>query len=198
MATSNVTIANRALQKLGAKRVESLTQDHPNARSVNACFESVRDAELRRYDWAFAIARASLAADSEDTLWGGWNRFVVPNDFLRLILDDESTSVVDWRLEGLRDSGDDSVLAIVTQDAAPLKIRYIAKVTDPTFFDPLFIEALACKLALECCEEITGSTSKKESVKDDYKTAVNEAKRIGSIERAEKDPPDDEWVEARR
>ena len=196
MATSNVAIANRALQKLGAKRIESLSQDHPNARSVNACFELVRDAELRRYDWAFAIARASLAADSDDTLFGNWNRFVVPNDFLRLLLDDESSSVVDWRIEGMRDSGDSSVLTIVTQDAAPLKIRYIARLTDPTFFDPLFVEALACKIALECCEEITGSS--RDSLKDDYRFAVNEAKRLGSIERAEKDPPEDEWVEARR
>ena len=196
MATSNVAIANRALQKLGAKRIESLSQDHPNARSVNACFELVRDAELRRYDWAFAIARASLAADSDDTLFGNWNRFVVPNDFLRLLLDDESSSVVDWRIEGMRDSEAASVLAIVTQDAAPLKIRYIARLTDPTFFDPLFVEALACKIALECCEEITGSS--RDSLKDDYRFAVNEAKRLGSIERAEKDPPEDEWVEARR
>ena len=36
MAISDVTVANRALQKLGAKRIESLTQDTPNARSINA------------------------------------------------------------------------------------------------------------------------------------------------------------------
>ena len=47
-------------------------------------------------------------------------------------------------------------------------------ITDPNYFDPLFIEALECKLALVTCEEITGSTSKKESIKDDYKT-VSEA-----------------------
>ena len=39
MAISRVQLANRALQKLGAKRIESLTQDHPNARSMNAAFE---------------------------------------------------------------------------------------------------------------------------------------------------------------
>ena len=198
MAVSDVQIANRALQKLGAKRIESLTQDHPNARSLNACYELVRDAELRRYDWGFAISRASIAADSSDTLWGGWNRFTVPNDFLRLLLDDESTSVVDWRLEGRLSPDATPTLCIVTQDASPLEIRYVARVADPTIYDPLFIEALACKLAMETCQEITGSTSKMESLKDDYKFAVNEAKRLGSIERAEQDPPDDEWVEARR
>jgi len=198
MAISNVAIANRALQKLGAKRIESLTQDHPNARSINACFDLVRDAELRRYDWAFAISRASIAASTSDTLFGSWNRFAVPNDYLRLLLDDEDDTVVDWRLEGKYEPDGESALFIITQDAAPLEIRYIARVTDPTTFDALFIDALTCKIAIECCEEITGSNSKKESLKDDYKFAINEAKRLGSIERSEKDPPEDEWVAARR
>jgi hypothetical protein len=188
MATSEVGIANRALQKLGAGRISSLSQDHPNARSMNAAYALVRDAEIRRYDWAFAIKRASIAADGDDTLYGDFNRFSLPNDYLRILLDPEDQSVVDWRIEGLH---------IVTKDAAPLEIRYIARIEDPNFYDSLFIEALACKLALETCEDVTGSTSKKESVKDDYGFAVAEAKRLGSIERAEQDHPDDEWLEAR-
>ena len=37
MAVSEVSIANAALQKLGSpSRLESLTQDHPNARTMNA------------------------------------------------------------------------------------------------------------------------------------------------------------------
>jgi len=198
MALSDVAIANRALQKLGAKRIESLTQDHPNARSINACFEIVRDAELRRYDWAFAISRASIAADATDTLFGGWNRFSLPNDYIRLLLDDEGDNIVDWRIEGKYQPDGDSSLYIVTQDASPLEIRYISRVTDANAFDALFVEAFAAKLAIETCDEITGSSSKKESLKDDYTFAINEAKRLGSIERAEKDPPEDEWVAARR
>ena len=189
MPTSNVAIANRALQKLGAERVESLTQDHPNARSMNACFEAVRDAELRRYDWSFAIKRASVAADADVTLWGNWNKYSLPGDFLRLLLDNESNSVVDWRIEGIY---------IVTGDDAPLEFRYIARIEDPNYFDLLFIEAFASKLALECCEEITQSASKKDRIQGEYTFAVNEAKRLGSIERAEQDPPEDEWIEARR
>lgn len=198
MAASNVAIANLALQKLGADRIESLTQDHPNARSMNACFERVLEAELRRYDWAFAITRASLAADASDTLWGGWNRFPLPNDYLRLLLDDESLGVVDWRIEGKYEPGAEPELCIVTKDAAPLDIRYIARVTDPNAYDALFIESFACKLAVQTCKEITGSTGAVQEIRDQYKVAINEAKRLGSIERAEKDPPEDEWIEARR
>jgi hypothetical protein len=188
MAISNVAIVNRALQKLGAERIESLTQDHPNARSMNAAFEQVRDAELRRYVWTFAIKRASIAADASDTLWGDWNQYSLPNDFLRLIRDDETGHAPDWRIEGLY---------IITQDAAPLEIRYVAKITDPNYFDSLFVEALACKLAVETCEEITQSTSKAQRVRGDYDFAIGEAKRISAIEKEAQEFPEDSWLTAR-
>jgi hypothetical protein len=189
VAISNVAIANRALQKLGAKRISSLTQDAPNARSMNAAFERVRDAELRRYDWTFAIKRDSIAADGDGPVWGGYNRYSLPNDFLRLIRDDESGANVDWRIEGLY---------ILTGDAAPLKIKYIARIEDPNFYDPLFAEAFAGRLAMECAKEITDSTSDKESVKDDYKTDIAEARRVGAIEKAAQEFPEDPWLAARR
>ena len=62
---SEVDIANRALQKLGAESIVSLTQDSENARACNLCYEPIRDAELRAHPWNFAIKRASLAADSK-------------------------------------------------------------------------------------------------------------------------------------
>mgnify|MGYP000862511461 CR=1 FL=1 len=64
---SKVSIANGALERLGEKRIESLTQDDVRARSMNASFDSVRDALLRKYDWGFAIRRASIAADGSET-----------------------------------------------------------------------------------------------------------------------------------
>lgn len=189
MATSNVAIANGALQRLGEKRIELLTQDSANARSMNAAFERVRRAELRRYIWNFAIKRASLAQDGDDPVWGGWNQFSLPNDFLRLIRDDETGFAVDWKIEGQY---------ILTSDGAPLDIRYVADITDPNTFDSLFIEVFECKLAMVTCEEITGSTSKKESIKDDYKKAIAEARLVGAIEKEAQEFPEDSWISARR
>ena len=190
MAVSKVQIANRALQKLGAKRISSLEQDHPNARSMNAAFELVRDTELRRYAWSFAIKRDSIAADGDDSLWGNWNRYSLPNDFIRLIRDDESGSHVDWKIEGLY---------ILSKDASPLEIRYIARIEDPNYYDALFIEAFAGRLASQCYTEIKdSSTTDKESVKDDYKADIAEAKRVGAIEKEAQEFPEDEWLAARR
>ena len=57
-------------------------------------------------------------------VWGGWTRYSLPNDFLRLIRDDESGLDVDWKIEGLY---------ILSADASPLEIRYIANIEDPNF-----------------------------------------------------------------
>ncbi len=190
MAASNVRIANRALQKLGAGRISSLDQDHPNARSMKAAFDSVRDMELRRYDWSFAIKRASIAADGTDeTILNTWKRYSLPNDFLKLIRDDESGAHPDWKIEGLY---------ILSADASPLEIRYIARIEDPNFYDTLFIEAFAGRLAMECCEEITQSDGKMDRVVAAYKEDIAEAKRIGAIEKPAQDFPEDPWLTARR
>jgi hypothetical protein len=190
MAISNVAIANLALQKLGSSRkLESLTQDHPNARTLNLAFEPVRRAELRRYDWSFAIKRESIAEDGDEPTWGDWNQFSLPNDFLRLLRDDESGIAVDYKVEGR---------FILSKNAAPLEIRYIADIDDPNFYDSLFVEAFASKLAFQCCEEITQSTSKQDRCRADYDDAIAEAKRIGAIEKEAVELPEDEWISSMR
>jgi len=196
MATSIVAIANLALQKLGQDAIEALDQDDPNARSMNRIYEPARDAMLRRYAWGFSIRRQSIAADGAQTAWGEHNRYSVPNDYIRLVRDDESGFRPDWRIE----SGDEGEgVFIVSDDDSPLLIRYIAKVEDPNAFDALFVEALACKMAHDTCKQITGSSDLKERIKEDWDQAISEAKRAGSIEKETQDytENDDSWLNVR-
>lgn len=189
MAISNVKIANRALQLLGSSsRIESLSEDSPNARSLSVCFEQVRDAALRKHTWTFAKTRAEIAADGDDAEWGGWHRYSKPNDFLRLIRDNETGFAVDWQIEG------DFILSA---DTSPLQLKYVRKVTDPNSYDSLFVEVYAVLLAIATCKEITGSESSKESLKNDYDALIAEAKRIGSIEEPAQEFPEDSWILAR-
>lgn len=194
MSASDIGVANYALQKLGADRVESFDQNHPNARSVKAVFDTIKRAELRRYHWSFATRRVILAKDTAQTLWGNLNRYTVPTGFIRLIFDDETGQRTDWRIE----SDDTDTLYIVTKDAAPLYIKYIHEVKAANLYDPLFENAFATKMAFEMCEEVTGSGGRKASLKDDYKTAVAEAKRVGSIEKMAIEFPEDTYISERR
>ncbi len=188
---SEVQICNRALQKLGAKRITSLTEDSTNARACNVAYESVRDALLRSYVWSCATKRAELAADSEAPDWGRANAFQLPSDYIRLAdpYPEDNHNNHDWVIEGKK---------IYTDDSAPIYVRYVYRVTDPNEMDALFQEALSAKLAYEICEEITQSNSKKESLGGDFDKSIKEAKRVGAIEKVASQPPEDSWVTVRQ
>lgn len=187
---SNVEIANRALQKLGAKRITSLTEDSVNARAVSACFDILRKAELRKHPWSFAIERVQLAASSTAPLFVKEKSFPLPSDCLRVLPNDPDYEYnnKDWQIEGQN---------IITDDAAPLNVRYIKDVTDPNVMDVLFREALSAKIAMELCEELTQSNTKIRTAKVMYDEAINDAKKINAIERVPITPFRDEWITVR-
>lgn len=187
---SAVEICNRALQKLGAKRITSLTQDSSNARACNVAYESVLKSELRAHTWNFAIKRAEIAADATSPTWGKAKSFQLPSDFLFLAHDypEDNLNSKDWQIEGRK---------ILTDDAAPIYIRYIYLVTDPNEMDSLFIEAFATQLALQLCEEITQSNSKKDAIFTEYKDIIKTARKANAIEQISAEPPEDTWITVR-
>ncbi len=191
MATSDVAICNLALQKLGAARIASLAEDSRNARSCNACFTAIRDREIRARAWNFAKKRATLAPHATTPAFDFDYAFPVPSDFLRLL--PPSRNGLDWTIENHQ-----GVKCILTNDGDTLDVSYLAKVTDPNLFDSLFIEALAAKLAWHMCEEITQSNQKKADIFNEYKDILKEARQINAFEQISAEPPEDDWLVARR
>lgn len=57
---TSTDIANRALQHVGARRITSLLDNSKAASEVNACYDGLREAELRRNVWVAATRRAVL------------------------------------------------------------------------------------------------------------------------------------------
>lgn len=196
---SDVDICNRALTKLGEARITSLTDNLEPARVLNSLFEIVRDAELRSRVWRFAISRASLAALVATPDWGFDYQYQMPSDCLRILqvgeyypgvslTDYRNTDEAEWRIEGRK---------ILTNLEAPLKIRYVASISDTGQWDAAFVEAFACRLAVESAEALTQSTSKRELAWEEYKQAIKMAVRANAIESAPEPLPDSEWVVAR-
>ncbi len=191
MATSEVSLVNRALQKLGESGIEALDEDSPNARSMNTAYAPLRDKLQRIYTWNFCKARASIAAQTEQTAYGTLNRYQKPNDFLRLMRNKESSEQDvrhDWTIEGDY---------IVTEDSSPLQFRYIAKVTDTALFDPSFDEALATLIAKETCLDVTGSNKRKNDLVMDFKEEIASARQVNALENDSQIPLEDDWLLAR-
>lgn len=187
---SVVEICNRALQKLGARRISSLSEDSVNGRACNACYEVLRDAELQAHKWNFAIERVELAADSPAPTWGKANSFTLPSDFLKLADPDPewNENTIDYQIEGTK---------IFTNYDAPLQLRYVKKVTDANTMPALFREALSSRMAMELAEELTQSNSKRATAEIDYKRAISEARKANAIARRPADPATDSWITRR-
>lgn len=199
MPDAETMIANRALQKLGAARVMSIGDDSKNGRACQACYGSLRDAELRAHAWKFATARAVLPELEETPAFGFGRQFEAPADCLRLLQVGECAAddnLIDYRgaprpvfaYEGGR---------ILTDLGAPLHIRYVKRVTNAGLFDPLFAEALAARMAMEMADELTDSPGKAQIAGAMYKDAVRAAVRVDAIERSAESAPDASWMTGR-
>lgn len=185
---SKTDIANRALSKLGEKRVSNIdTQDTDSAKVIRYMWEVVRDAEIAKYPWNFAVKRLQIAKDAAAPVWEWSNYYTLPPDFLSLL---EVKGEPSYEIEQNSDGG----LAIATNNGSPIFIRYIARVENTGAFDPLFVEALACKIAMEACEEITQSNTKKQLLTQEYLRAISEAYASDSIQEYPKSLRDDEWL----
>lgn len=196
---SNVEIANRALTKVGARRLVSLEDNTEGGRTVNSMFTIVRDAELREHSWRFSIKRVQQPAQASAPVFGYLYQYRIPADCLKLL------QVGDWYPGAdLTDyvGADTSPYAvenglILTDYPAPLNLRYVARIEDPSLFDSLFVEAFACRLAMELAEPLTQSGQKRQLAAEEYKLAVSAAVSANSIEKPPDKIADDTWMMAR-
>lgn len=187
---SEVDIWNRALQKLGAKRVVSATEDSVNARECAACYDVLRDSLIESHSWSFSIERFALAADAVAPAWGRANSFQLPAGCLGVVppYPEDNSPYRDWVIESGK---------VLTNESAPLYVRCKMQVTDVNRMHTLFREALSCLMAFEMCEKLTQSNSKKESLREDLNKAIANAKKRSAIESVPVQPPEDTWVTGR-
>lgn len=197
---SNVEIANSALTKVGSTRITSLTDNVKAAREINAIFELRRDYLLRTHNWSFAMTRTTLPALDEPPSWGYTTLYQLPTDCMRVVQVNDM-----WVVPGLADytSGPDSEpykitgRRIETDIGAPLKLRYIKRVTDPAQFDAAFVEVFASDLADQVCEALTQSNTKREATRAVLRQSLLEAVRSNAIELPPEAIPDDSWILSR-
>jgi hypothetical protein len=200
MAVTDTSIGNRALAKLGAQRVLSLDDEGRNARALAAAYAPVRDAELRKHVWSFAVARTTLEASAEAPAYGFARRFPLPVDCVRVL----QVGAPDGPLQApdFHDGGEASYAveggAVLSDAAAPLTLRYVRRIEDAGAYDPLFVEAFACALAVELAEELTQSDARKAFVANQYLRAVRDAARLNAVEKPAEAAADDSWLLVRR
>lgn len=196
---SKTDIANRALTKLGEDRITDLLDDTERARTLNSMYAMCRDAELRAHVWNFAIKRASLPRLAQLPAFGYDFQYQLPSDLVRVIQINEwwywwggadyyGGNNAEYQIEGRM---------ILSNFNGPMPIRYVASVDDPGLYDSLFVEAFACRLAMEACERLTQSNTKLQALQQQYIAAIRQAVRADAVENPPESLPDESWMLSR-
>jgi len=198
--TTQTTIANRALQLLGYKRISSINDNDRGAIAINRAYLPVLYNMLRQNYWGFSIKRASLAASATPPTFGPANYYPLPADFLDLAPMDPTFGVnsggpltgppssVDWQIEGGQ---------IASNQQSPIQIRYVSSNITESMFDSIFAEAFAAALAMNTCEELTQSNTKIATAKGVYEDMMEIAKQRNAFESRPMQAPVSLWTSAR-
>lgn len=185
---SQTSIANAALTLLGADRIAAITDATERAAVMAELWDGARDAVLAAHPWNFALRRASLAADAAAPAWGYDRQFTLPADpyCLRVLRAEDSTMV--WRVEGRK---------LLTDEAAPFKLLYVARVTEIAEWAPAFCDALAARLAADAAFKLTNSREQADLMHKLYTQRLRDARSLDGQEGTPEQVEADELLTAR-
>ena len=176
MASSEVTICNLALGKLGAGSIIAIDEESTEARVCRLHYAQTRDEVLRSHRWNFAIRPETLVQSAERPAFGWAFQYALPTDCLRVLEMnnwDMSKRTGCWEVEG----------QMLVTDSDVAQIRYVQRVTDCNKFDSLFVEALALRLASKINMPLNGSSGMAQALLGEYeKVTGGRARRTDAFE----------------
>lgn len=186
-AERETALANEALVLLGQDgRFTAGLDSTANAAAprANAVYPTVRDTLLAKHPWNFALDRAEVAADDDAPAFGWQRRFALPDDLLRVWrLNDKDEQDVRWTVERGW---------LLTDEASPVNLRYIARVADPENWTPAFRTAVITELAVALSLGLTNTASRVQVARAEADRALADARWIDGQEQGAH-----EWLEGR-
>ena len=189
--TSEPQIANVALTRLGHLQIVTFDDGTKPSDLCRLHYPICRDALLRMHAWNFAIRRVALALSATAPNHEYSYAYALPTDCIRVIrtgLEADGFSGIDYRIEG----------KFLLTDETPVNIEYVARITDVTQFDDMFVDVLAQRMAAEMAMPLTDNASLTKTAWDIYTTKLQEARTGDSQEGTPRDIIDmNGWLQAR-
>lgn len=202
--TSVVSICNFALSNIGGANISALTEASTEARACNQFYEHVRDLLLQAYPWRFAGKTQSLGQVTNDKA-GSWEyAYNRPNDCLKII-EIKSALEITGKIMGADITSGLTAFGYPYEvengkiycDLSPAYLRYTVRLTDPTKFPPLFVEALSWSLSARLAMPITRDISKRNEALQVANMAIGQAQMADANEVRETSDHDSEFQTGR-
>jgi hypothetical protein len=180
---SLVAAVNIALTSIGDAPIVALDEDSDRARAALAVAETLLDELLREHDWNFASHRATLVRLATAPAFGPPYQYALPTAPLCLMVRETSLdATVPYQIEQAATGQ-----RVLTTTAETVSIRYTARVTDSSLWDPLFRMGYANRLAAELAYPISSKAEFAETLWRKTETRLRRAKAVDGLEgRAQK------------
>ena len=185
MAETVIEVCNSALMKLGAQSILSLADNTTEARACNLRITPCRRVVLRRHPWNFATARIITAPIVGEPPFEFAYSHQLPATCLRVLA--IGPNDIGYRIEGRN----------ILTDSDTVELKYINDITDPTIWDQLFGEALACYLAWDLSYKITQKEGVRRELWDAYLLALRDARSVDAQEERDHELTADLFIESR-
>lgn len=195
---SKFDLANKALLKIGAKRLSSLGDGSVNSVIINDIYDQCLCEVLEEHPWSFAVntvALVTLSAVLVNFTDGISVAYGLPEDFLYPYL--FSIPNAQYRIETLKPPVVTQNTIALLSDQAGLVMKYVFKNDDPTTYTAKFYDTLSCKIALECCFKISEAAGMAAAMQSKYDKALLSAMAADSKFSQPDQPRADEWFIAR-
>ncbi len=194
---TKTSICNAALRLLGQPAlVEDAESDAPqaydDAQAVVDAYDARIGRVLRSHNWNFAETLAELEADPTAPAFGFARRFALPSDFAKFWSLDPAYGAnppPPYKLRGAY---------IETDLAAPLRIVYGRRETDPSLFDDAFADALAAEVAAKAALAVLGSKEAARAFRGETKDDQADARHDDARDNPPVEPYEGTWVPGRR
>lgn len=175
-----VEVVNKALIFIGESPVDSIDSDEKGVQLSRVIWNSTRDAVLRAGLWHFARKQATLALADEKPIVDWTHILELPDDYIRMVRTEED---VKYEIYGNRVYSHDQVFRCV----------YISRVEEVGKWDPLFVDAMAMKLAYQLALPITDNRALMADAEALYMKYVSRARTVDSQDSTPKDLHPDLW-----
>lgn len=178
--------------------INSFTEKSKAAELCSVYFRPLRELVLADFPWPFAESIVSLA-DIGSPAPGWAYRYRYPADCLKvreIIIPDQrrplsSDQQIPYRI------GYDAGGRVIHTDQENAGVRFTFRVEDPTFFDPLFVDALAWRLGQELALPLSSKPDLQQYCQQQYEMAKTRAQG-SAFEESQDDPePESEFVSVR-
>lgn len=172
---TDISICNLALARIGASRITSFTDGSEEASLCSDLYDPARRETLRSHAWGFATDTATLALATGETDTKYDYVYALPAKCIRAV-------------KLVNPSNDDELAFRVRKDrllycnVADAELEYVYDVEDESRFDPMFVSALAFRLAADLAVPVAQSKSLADTMFQKFMLLIRSTTGVDSSE----------------